>query len=343
MSVKKYFVFELKKALFAMGSIALIMTAISLTTIITDYYMPGYRIESGVEVNAIMGGILAAIVPVWMFSYKMKRRSVDLFYSLPLKRVQILKVKYLLGLIALYAPYTTSFVLSVMTALIKYPLYAFSGVYYIPAFFASLPALYCIYSIASFVFTRAERTVDGMIFIIFWALAMLAVMNVVNNFIDDVVSYHYMPTAPLDKVAVFFAEYIEVLGIRVIEQNYVIANMAVGFSITGLLAVASTVLLFLTEKKKKAENIGAVSESPFGYKVMIPLFTVCIIANLDIFAFYEIVLIVITASAAFMLSALYKHTFKIGKVQAIILAASVGTGLILAFIIAFTTVSYVPF
>ncbi|MCH5351828.1 MAG: hypothetical protein J1F39_07670 [Clostridiales bacterium] len=343
MSAKKYFVFELKKALFAMGSIALIMTAISLATIITDYYLPGYRIESGVEANAIMGGILAAIVPVWMFSYKMKRRSVDLFYSLPLKRVQILKVKYLLGLIALYAPYTTSFVLSALTALIKYPLDAFSGVYYIPAFFASLPGLFCIYSIASFVFTRAERTVDGMIFIIFWALAMLVVMRVVNNFIGDVVAYYYMPTSPLDQVAVTFGEYIEIIGIKVHEADYIVANMAVGFSITGLMAIASTVLLFLTEKKKKAENIGAVSESPFGYKVMIPLFTVCIIANLDIFYFYEIVLIVITASAAFMLSALYKHTFKIGKVQAIILAAAVVTGIAFALIIAFSTVNYTPF
>lgn len=338
MSAKKYFVYELKKALFAIGSIALIMTAITVTRIITDYYVFGYRIESGVDVSSFMGGLLAAVVPVWMFSYKMKKRSVDLFYSLPLKRSKILGVKYLLGLIALYAPYTTAFWLGALAAAIKYPSYVFDGVYYIPTYFAALPALFCIFSLSSFVFTRAERVIDGVVFIVFWAFALFAVMSVLQKIFGYAIAADmYMPTAPLNAVANYFIMRIEIPGMYVRESIETTVNRAVGFSITGLIAIAASIFLFLTEKRSRAENIGGVSASPFGYKVMIPLLTVCTIAYLDIVDdIYEVLLVVIAASAAFMLSALYMHTFKIGKVQAIVLGGSVALGILLAVVFGLT-------
>ena len=250
MSAKKYFVYELKKAIFAIGSIALIMTAITVTSVLTYryYVFAGDRVESGVEVNAFMGGVLAAVVPVWMFSYKMKKHSADLYYSLPLRRRQILGSKYLLGLIAVYAPFTTSFLLGALAAVIRYPSNDMGAVYYFPAFFASLPALFCIYSIASFVFTRADRIIDGIVFMVFWALAPLALMGVFQRMYHDIAADMYMPTAPLSAVAMQFSRFIEWPNMRIREMESIKINRAVGFPITGIVAVFATVMLFLSEK-----------------------------------------------------------------------------------------------
>ena len=339
MSAKKYFVFELKKALFAICSIALIMTAITVAAILTTPYSGRGMAESGIRAIVFMTVALAAVVPIWMMSYRMKKRSVDLYYSLPLKRTQILRVKYLLGLIAVYAPFTVAFFLGALAAVIRYPSGAIAGQYYFAAYLAALPAIFCIYSIMSFVFTRAQRTLDGIVFVIFWLFAMFAVASVVGRFFDGVQARLFTPIAPLSQVSYSFRDYIELpnwSGSRY-GDNYLV-KMTIGFILTGLQAIAATVLLFVTEPKAKTENIGGVSSSPFGYKVMIPLFTVCLLMYIDIIdSSYEIYLAVIVVSLAYMLTALYKHTFKIGKVQAIIFVGSIVLGIILSIVASYVT------
>lgn len=339
MSARKYFVYELKKALFAICSLALILTVITVTAILTHYFdndawsLGGFgRAESGVETLAFLSGILAAVVPIWMFSYKMKKRSVDLYYALPLKRGQVLRVKYLLGLFAVYAPYTAAFFLSMLAAVIRFPTGAIAGEYYFAAYFASIPAIFCIYSISCFAFTRAQRMIDGIAFVIFWMFALLAVTGAIGRLVDDLFAYMYTPYAPLSEAAGYFASRIELPDVKAdaLSDAYSV-NLAIGFPLTALQTVAASVLLFATERHAKAENIGGVSDSPFGYKVMIPLLTVCIFVCADMLQnTYVIFLLMIVASAAFMLTALYKHSFKIGKVQAIIFAGSILLGIVLS-------------
>ncbi len=344
MSERKYFVYELKKAIFAICCIALIMTAITVAVILTYRYTDifGFQTakpESGLDVMLFMGGLLAAVVPIWMLSYKMKKRSVDLYYALPLKRGQILRVKYLLGLIAVYAPYTVAFIFGIISAVIKYPLQAISESYYFAAYFASLPAMFCLYSIVSFVFACADRMLDGFVFVIFWMFAAFAVASVVAVFFHDVSPVMFAPISPLITIADYFSSFIEAHTLSSIGYGDAhLPNMTVGYILTGLQAVAATVLLFVTEPKSKTENIGGVSNSPFGYKVMIPLLTLCLFINIDIVdSVYSILLAVIVASLAFMVTALYKHTFKIGKVQTIIFVGSIVLGVALSIAASYIT------
>lgn len=342
MSARKYFVYELKKALFAICSIALIMTAITVAAILTTPYSVRSIPESGIRAVVFMTVVLAAVVPIWMMSYRMKKRSVDLYYSLPLKRTQILRVKYLLGLIAVYAPYSVAFFLGALAAVIRYPSGAIAGEYYFAAYFAALPAIFCIYGIMSFVFTRAQRTLDGIVFVIFWLFAMFAVASVVGRFFDGIQARLFTPIAPLSQVSYSFRDYIELpnwSGSRY-GDNYLV-NMTIGFILTGLQAVAATVMLFVLEPKSKTENVGGVSYSPFGYKVMIPLLTICLFINIDMVGrLYSVLLAVIVACCSYMLIALYKHTFKIGKLQAIIFVSTIVLGIALSIAASYTPTIY---
>ena len=333
MSAKKYFVYELKKSLFAICGLALIMIAVTVAVVLTARFESEWSTpESGLTVIVIMGGALAAVVPIWMLAYKMKKRSVDLFYALPLKRGQVLRVKYILGLIATYAPYTVAFLFGIISTVIRFPSNAICVEYYFAAYFASLPALYCIYSIVSFVFTRAERIIDGIAFVVFWMFAAFAVASSLEMFVNAVASSMYAPFSPFETIAEYFSPLIET-PTSPIELYGVgtLVNMAIGYTLTGLQAVAATVLLFVTEPKTKAEKLGGVSDSPFGYKVMIPLFTVCLFINIDMVNNVESILLAfIAAGVAFMATALYRHTFKIGKVQAIIYLSYIVVGIALS-------------
>ena len=343
--MKKYFLYELKKNAYTIGVIALVMTLIYILPMMGMLgfsWLFGYR-EAGtfVWLISLLAGFLAAGVPMRVFAYRTKRRSVDLYYSLPLSHTKILAVKFLIGLIAVFAPYTASYWIGASLDTIA------SGnpyaVYYIPQFFASIIPIYIIYAISTFAFTRANSVRDGVLFVIFWAFVVALVMSVLEELttrryysldgsyheylytVSYINSYRYLPFSPLDFVTAHFQRLIRGGGTMKYDFETVsLVNLILGFTLTTLMAAGSTVGLFLLERRVKGENAGQISESPFGYKTMLPIYTVCLAGICD-----SVILYIMIAVGAYLLTASYRRTLKIGTRQAIILAASLVAGIIL--------------
>lgn len=349
--MKKYFLYELKKNAFAIGCLTLISVAVYATTVLTSPYLLRGATETYVWLISIIGGVLVAFVPAWMLNYKMKKRSVDLYYSLPLSHVKILTVRFLIGLIAVYVPYTAAYWLGAFAAMAR-TFSEMEAVFYIPQYFATLIPVYLIYAISSFVFTRANNILDGLTFILFWTFAAALVALVLEQLtaVTVVTGYDeysgtvlhrtnyfvkpalYFPFSLLDFITGHFEMHIAgYMNIHAYPYETVdLVNGVIGFTITVLMAAGATAGLFFSERRAKAENAGQISESWFGYKTMIPLYTVCLEAVCSSY-----ILVVIIAVCAFFLTVAYKRTFKIGKVQAIVLPASVIAGIILGVIIQF--------
>lgn len=375
--MKKYLVYELKKNLFTIGCLTLVATVLYVLPLIISRSIDQGAFYTLVWIISTIGGVMAGVVPVWIFSYKMKKRSVDLYFSLPLSHTKILLTKFLIGLIAVFVPYTVAYWLGAFTVMGKFaelqavgyipqhfamlqaveylPPYpqTFQAVWYIPQYFASLIPIYIIYSISAFVFTRANRIIDGIIFIVFWTFAVGLVMAVLCRLTDEwksildpdgyghrlwhweyIDSKYYFPFAPLDYITAHFEKHLSgYMNIHAIPMETIpLANMITGDIVLSLMSAGATTGLFLMERRVKAENVGQISESPFGYKVMIPLFTVCLIAVTDIRDFYSQLLFVIIAIGSFLLTVAYRRTAKIGKRQAIIYAASLAGGILLSLI-----------
>lgn len=339
--MKKYFVYELKKSSFTIACLTVIISLIYLVIILSARaedlgWNSGYVylwFISGA------GGVLAFTVPFHQLEYKMKKRSADLFFSLPLSHSKIITVKYVVGLALVFIPYTVAFWLGAFALMVK-TVNEINSVYYIAQFFASVIPLYIIYAVSSFTYSRANKANDGVLFAAFWALAPMLVMTVLDllvrsndgyNIIEYIYPDFYNVFSPLDVVTDLFQNLI-------VDKTYayqmtapVTANMCVAYTLLALTGAGATAGLLLTEKRAKFENIGQISESPFGYKVMIPLFTVCLMG-----LFYnEILLIVLVTVAMFLLTAVYKRSLKIGKRQAIIFAATFVAGCVLAVIISY--------
>lgn len=366
--MKKYFVREFKNSLPAIGFITLALTVIYVMLIVTSYSL-GDCIEmlSGIT---YMGAAVATILPVWIFRYKMKKRSVDLYYSLPLSQTKIFLVKFIIGFLTVLISYTVAYWIGTLAVYFKSLSPADSSsywgvreagikfIYYFPNYFATLIPLYFIYSVSSFAFTRANKTIDGIAFIIFWALAAMVVAEVLNQLtheyvaegIEDgsatiyniyyVYSNYFTLYSPLTFVTDHFKNILFKFNTvdyelypEMFTVNYTtthIANIAVGFSLTALISVFGTVWMILSEHKFfKAENVEQISESYFGYKVMIPLYTVTLLGLIDLTP-SAILPVAVYILGVYAVTALYKRTLKIGKRQAIIFAVCVAAGILLS-------------
>ena len=61
-----------------------------------------FRYDSGLACYAVLLCVLCTVAPVLQFSYRMKQRSVDLWYSLPITRKQLVLVRTLAGLLLVF-------------------------------------------------------------------------------------------------------------------------------------------------------------------------------------------------------------------------------------------------
>ncbi|MBD5132263.1 MAG: hypothetical protein HDT28_06750 [Clostridiales bacterium] len=334
--MKKYFVYELKKSLFVTLALAVIATAVYLVSVLTDTVKVDYKYFSvPVETILVLGGAMSVIIPIWKLGYLMKKRSVDLYYSLPLSHTRILAVKLLAGLIALFAPYTIAYWVGSIAALASVGKYI-NGVCFVSMYFASLIPMAIIYSLTAFLFTRANRFVDGVAFVIMTGMSLEMIMVVVLKVVTlydksyEFFKYYfnsiyYTPFGSLILIWEYFSKAImnETVNIRINAVDIV------GLALIAVLGLAAGIGLLFAEKRAKAENCEQISESFFGYKVMIPLYTflLALLGSYDSF-----ILAAVIAAAAYAASVLYKRTPKIGWKFAVIVGVAFIVGVGLSFI-----------
>ena len=107
----RYLKYELKKnfwTLVVLTAIAVIVYVVTVST--SKLFSTGtygiFNQDPQISLIYTILGIFCAVVPVLMYSFKMNKRSVDAFYSLPIKKEKMYLVKTLMGLLLVLIPYT---------------------------------------------------------------------------------------------------------------------------------------------------------------------------------------------------------------------------------------------
>ncbi len=297
--MKKYFVYELKKNRWQLIIISAIfvLLCIAVAGVAPTRSLAGSNPTTG-EKNYVAGSpclflltslvsMVCFIVPVLTYSFKMNKRSVDCYYALPLKREKLYFVKTIIGLILVIVPFTLGYWCGVLTFLCK-PNYMFKTVWFVPAYFGFLFFIVCQFGINAFAYTRGNSVWDGVVFMGAYAYAPILVMLV-----PFVLSHGEFPSSDfllscmseMDLSA--FVSYMEAL-IRAVpagaDDNIIIeiigvfgsaANLSVWTFVMPLLfGGAGYALLFATLRRDKAEDSQQVCESWFGYKMLIPVFSI---------------------------------------------------------------------
>ncbi len=223
--------------------------------------------------------ITAVFVPVWMLAYTKKRKNLDCFYSLPISRRSFAMMHYLVGLIMAFVP----FVLAYIQVLLSYLITDHEMFLKLPALTIAVHFALCVlmglvlYSISAFVFNEANSVFDGCIFIITYLVFGYFLLDVFNNMLlkDNLLNYaeYAMPHLFFGEVLNEFEESITFFGLvkcTVFSDKGVIGWMLF-YAVLGVLSFFG---FYYYSGVKKAENAESVSDTPFGYKTLIPILAV---------------------------------------------------------------------
>ena len=344
--MKKVFLYELKRNLLPLGfftAMAIVLCAIY--PLIVD-------IEYGTNVrNSCLGmptfvlAALCTVLPIMQFSYRMQTRSVDLWYSLPISRKQFTLVRLLVGLIVVFVAYTLGYWLCV--AIVAARAVNPEFVWYLPMYAVSIVCAVGLFGVNSFLYTRANRELDGILFLIGWTCLLPMIVYYLGQCIfirgigadGDTVSLWELNSFTFSYSAIVSSS---TFFDHLIRGDEFFTTLPAGFTlalIIGVLeAVAGYILLFIYADRDKAEHADQISSSRWGYKTLIPAYTVMMLANGELFFSYlfgttwiVFIYYVVIVLAAFVLYFVYRHSFRLKKSDLISLGLAVVVGAVLAF------------
>ena len=304
---------ELKKSLWPTILLTIIGCLIYIPTlarsnfnIINEYHNVVPSPQIGIIVIFLC--IICTIVPVYEYTFLMKKRSVDQYYSLPIKRSSIIAIKFVCGYFKIFISYTITFFLGLIVISLKENSYFLN--YYFSFYFYTILLAFILYS---FFFSRANTIVDGIIFINLYIFIFSLVLINIKDFFRDVLNVIIfrittleVPYSPLINIT----EYYDTL-IRYGSSGGQYEHWR-SYLLWSIIGVLSFIGLIYVTKFDKAENAEQVSDSYFGYRIMIPLYLISILYSVKPFSNR----INIVSSAVFFCAGLvgyviYRRTFKL--------------------------------
>lgn len=279
--------------------ISIVAGIISFITAING--QPVYRYNEGgeyvlkyynptLEFSVFVIWFLCFLVPVLQFSFFKKRRNLDYIYSMPISRTEVGAVHYAVGLLEVFIPFTVSYLINFLV----FASWGFADnklLPFIPFYFWCLLFGWIFYSISCFAFNEANTIADGCVFMGFWAFifAMIAeVFDIIN------MSSYLIPFVLLGEIISYYSslaqghsvkwpmEYYDAL------ESHLVEHVTVFFVIV---AAAALVYLLVTFGKKRTEKAEDISDSPFGYVSMIPLYAILILMDVSAISILIIVTI----------------------------------------------------
>lgn len=329
----RYLLYRLKNSVLR----TLIFTALSVAICLIGISMrngssePKYC-ESGLYMLATALCITASIVPLFELSGLKNRRNLDTLFFFPIKREKMATVHFISGFVQVFTIYTVTWGASYLWLALNTNYYALG--YMIPYYLLSLSLAFVIYSIYCFLFMQANTTADGVLFCLLW-IFLPAFVSLVLDVVWHVeiagkwAEWGIMYT-PMNHLTIIFQDLIEInhptrwdgLVENIMEHWY----MFVIWGAAGLVAANAYLFSFV---HKGAEQAGEISNSPFGYAVLIPAYGYCLIQiSMGIFVPLLIVMYLGVMLSGYLI---YRRGFKF-KVPDIIVTV---IGLILPFVAAY--------
>ena len=317
-----------------------------------------FRYDSGLACYAVLLCVLCTVVPVLQFSYRMKQRSVDLWYSLPITRKQLVLVRTLAGLLLVFVPFTIAYWPGVAIVAMRINELAssvrgfhFQYIHYLSCFAQMLLLGTCLFGVNAFLFTRGNSMFDGIFFILGWAILVPLFVVVLNDdfafdfywqgasgrqtWVNSSLFFTYFFTySPVAWTGAAFEKLITVGAFFDNEFHFMVT------SILGVLeGVAAYLALFLLADKDKSENVGQISSSRMGYKVLLPALEAGVIAFIIVsvgwgwFDWNTAFYLVLVALCALAFYFAYRRSFrlKLSDILSVILAFV--AGLLLALLV----------
>jgi hypothetical protein len=292
-----------------------------------------YRIETAGQTNpfiylSILLSVIVTIIPIMEFSFKMKRRSVDLYYSLPIKRIKLYICKYFVGLAEFLILYIPQWLISfIWLATLPSVSNIYDMSYSIYFMLASIGYGILIYTFLTFFYTMGNTLIDG---IIFMALASCFLPTLMNVMYSLILGANYSDRTFYMRWFFIYSPLFDISGkmhSNMIGGTYGDINI-LGIILNIALAIlASIAFFFIHSEKNNAELVGDESDTIFGYKLFIPLYMV---TSFKLISSSISALWVVIGLVGYLFYCIYRKSFRIKRNDIITLGVSIIIGLLIA-------------
>ena len=291
--------------------------------------------ETGIYILAVVLGIICTLIPILENMGFKNRRNLDTLFFFPLKREKMALVHFLSGFIQVTAIYTATFVVSAVYLAANtdfFELYHLVGYY-----FLSLLLGFVMYSFFIFVFEQGNTVADGVVFAIMWSLAFWVVWEAAysvwlsslmaqEDWHNAVYSYRIysdwgIAYGPINNLTVIFQDLIEVNKHGWYQSEYPAKYMSQWYMFVAWVAVgaAAAIGYFVTFTKKGAHKAGEVSDSWFGYRLLIPIYGY----SLHLLTGIEGLLTILIFAAMIIGYIIYRRSFKLKTSDLIVTACGI--------------------
>ena len=223
----------------------------------------------------------AYFVPVLEFSPFKKRRNLDCFYALPISRRAMGLVHYLTGLITVTVPYVLAYLTNFLL-LLRF-LGGFELQFIVPHFFLVLLFGVINYTVMVFAFNEANSTNDGVAFMFFWNFLPGLLCGAVESRLGvNLFSYYGIGFMPESQITASYSAGIEKEAYLRPELLWESAALPVWIAVWCVIAVLALLGFVFFFGRKRTEKAEEISDSFFGYRVLIPLMTAAIMLSMDL-------------------------------------------------------------
>lgn len=327
--MKAYILYLIKNKWLQTAVLSIIPSVISMTiiglsrsfiNISPTYYLPNPDI---MLTPVVMMIIMLFVVPVLKLSPLKNAKEVDLYYALPMKQSKLYLSHLIFGLFQTIIIWTSIFFLSLFVFMAVYAR-LYHIIWLIPIYFVGIFYISMIYALMSFIFMRANQLLDGIAFILLWhvALVLVPAMSVIfgYSFFGEYLPFLINPFSGFSSWSTSFMVLSNPLPRGNIEGYIFFYNPTRLVSViihTTLFLALTIASLYYTIKHmddEPVENIGAISKSYFGFRVLIPLvlfLSVLFVNNLGGTNALPFIFIVILTSFALIGYFIYRRTVKI--------------------------------
>ncbi len=334
----RYLNYRLKQSLLRTMVFAL-LSVVACLAIVSDEATRGVEIRfrsTGIYMLAVVLGVFCTLIPILELSGFKNRRNLDTLYFFPIKRGKMALVHYLSGAIQIFTIYTVSFILVWMYLLFKTDCFDLRSMplYYI----CSLALGFVMYSVFTFVFNEANTVADGAIFCGLWMYAAFVVFEVIKfcyletTVINQGIQYLEIDSltgwgivyAPINNLTVIFQDLIEV-NKDVPEYSYgrdyadIYMSQLYAFFAWLAVGIAAAVGYFVRFVRKGAEMAGEISDSMFGFKLLIPLYGYALMLLVGAEEILMIIIFALMLTGYFI----YRRSFRIKAKDLIFIACGI--------------------
>ena len=332
----KYFVTALKNALKPMLFIFIVglLTYPLVVTVTTfDEYSSN---QIGLSVAFI--AILCFVVPVVKTAYLKKKKTIDYYYSLPIKRTTLMNINLIVGLIEILIPFTVTFFLGMIITMVKTDMFTYK--YYIPLFFSLIGLSIPLYILNFFLATRANSVVDSVLIIALYTCGVWLLFGFFESVTDLEIGI------PLEQLITFVpfinvGNYYSALIDSSLENGGLITRELYPHYYLAICEALTYIPLFILTKKDKSERAEQISSSYLGYRSLIPFYLFALISSIiigtgDVFTIignWFISVLMITA-AGLVGYVIYYRKFKLPKRGWLALLISVVSGIAFGIVVA---------